>query len=105
MSKEFYTFPDCGCQIEQVGIEDGKPKLRWSPEIENIPLDCSRTWDLIGKGNTKGVFQLESRLGSTTAKKLKPENIEQLSALVAILRPGCLANIIDGKSVTQHYIE
>ena len=39
------------------------------------------------------------------AKKLKPENIEQLSALIAILRPGTLEAIRNGKSVTNHYID
>ena len=39
------------------------------------------------------------------AKKLKPENIEQLSALISILRPGCLEAIRDGKSVSNHYID
>jgi DNA polymerase III alpha subunit len=73
--------------------------------MENIPLDCKRTWDLIGKGDTKGVFQLESRLGQTLAKKLKPENMEQLAALLSIMRPGSLnAFKEDGKSVTEHYI-
>ena len=39
------------------------------------------------------------------AKKLKPENIEQLSGLIAILRPGCLESMRDGKSITNHYID
>jgi DNA polymerase-3 subunit alpha len=39
------------------------------------------------------------------AKKLKPSNIEQLSALIAILRPGCLEAMRDGKSVSNHYID
>jgi DNA polymerase-3 subunit alpha len=51
------------------------------------------------------VFQLESRLGQSFAKKLKPRSIEHLSALVAIIRPGCLEAMRDKKSVTQHYID
>jgi DNA polymerase-3 subunit alpha len=73
--------------------------------FENIDLNCPKTWALIGEGNTKGVFQLESRLGQSISKKLKPENIEQLSALISIMRPGCLEAIRDGKSVTNHYID
>jgi len=68
-------------------------------------LDCKKTWDLIGEGNTKGVFQLETRLGQISAKDLRPENMEHMAALGAILRPGCLAVKRDGKSVTQHYID
>ena len=44
-------------------------------DFENIDLECDKTWHLISSGDTKGVFQLESRLGQTMAKKLKPQNI------------------------------
>jgi DNA polymerase-3 subunit alpha len=74
-------------------------------DFENIDLGCAKTWGLIGDGNTKGVFQLESRLGQSMAKKLKPENIEQLSALISIMRPGCLEAVRDGKTVSNHYID
>lgn len=103
MSK--YSFP-CGCEFEIVGeIDDGRPAIDFVPKIDKINLDCSRTWDLLGAGNTKGCFQLESRLGQSLAKKLKPKNMEQLSALVSIMRPGCLEAVRDGKTVTQHYID
>jgi DNA polymerase-3 subunit alpha len=36
---------------------------------------------------------------------LKPENIEQLSALISIMRPGCLEAIRDNKSVSDHFID
>jgi DNA polymerase-3 subunit alpha len=39
------------------------------------------------------------------AKKLKPENIEQLSALISIMRPGCLEAVREGKTVSNHYID
>ena len=74
-------------------------------DFENIDLNCEKTWKLISDGNTKGCFQLESRLGRSLAKKLKPSNIEELSALISIMRPGCLEAIRDGKSVTNHYID
>ena len=74
-------------------------------EFEKLDLHCPKTWKLISDGNTKGCFQLESRLGRSLAKKLKPSNIEELSALISIMRPGCLEAIRDGKSVTNHYID
>lgn len=74
-------------------------------DFENINLNCKKTWKTISDGNTKGVFQLESRLGQSMAKKLKPENIEQLAALISIMRPGCLEAFRDGKSVSSHYID
>jgi len=101
---EFFAF-DCGCKFKILDNTGEYPKIDFSPQIENINFECSRTWDLISSGNTKGVFQLESRLGHMMAKKLKPENIEQLSALIAVLRPGTLEAIRDGKSVTNHYID
>ena len=94
----------CGCNFPI--LEDGEiTKVEFSPKIENINFDCAKTWELISNGNTKGVFQLESRLGRSIAKKLKPDNVEQLSALIAVLRPGSLEAIRDGKSVTNHYID
>ena len=74
-------------------------------DFETVDLECAKTWHLISSGNTKGVFQLESRLGQSMSKKLKPENLEQLSALIAILRPGTLEAFRDGKSVSNHYID
>ena len=64
-----------------------------------------KTWNLFAEGKTKGVFQLESNLGKSWSKKLAPNNIEELSALIAIIRPGCLKAYVDGKSMTQHFID
>ena len=75
---------DCGCEFHE-----GENGLIFDPEITSIPLNCSATWDLICEGNTKGVFQLESQLGRSLAKQTKPRNKEELSDLIAIMRPGC----------------
>ena len=64
-----------------------------------------KTWDLFEEGRTKGVFQLESNLGKSWSKKVKPKNLEELAALISILRPGCLKAIADGKSMSQHYVD
>lgn len=101
---EYYAF-DCGCKFPILDKDGEFPKIDFALNLDAINLECYRTWDLISTGNTKGVFQLESRLGHMMAKKLKPDNIEQLSALIAILRPGALEAIRDGKSVTNHYID
>jgi DNA polymerase III alpha subunit len=95
---KYYTFPDCTCKFH---IANENPlQLDWTPDFHNIPLDCVRTWNLISEGNTKGIFQLESGLGQSIAKKLKPENMEHLSALVAILRPGCISG--DTKVIARY---
>ena len=62
-------------------------------------------WDLICEGRTKGVFQLESQLGRSWAKRVKPRNIAELAALISLIRPGCLKAYSDGKSMTQHYVD
>ena len=93
---------DCGCSFS-TSKSDGLLSIDF--DISTINFNCPKTWELIGSGNTKGCFQLESRLGQSMAKKLMPENIEQLSALISILRPGCLEAIREGKSVSNHYID
>lgn len=78
---------------------------KFSLDVENIDFDDEQTWELIASGNTKGVFQLESRLGQSFAKKLGPENIDHLAGLTALLRPGCLSTLENNsKSVTENYI-
>ena len=69
MSKKFEY--DCGCSF---CLRDTN-KLIFDADIDLLSLECGRTWHLLSEGNTKGCFQLESRLGRSVAKKLKPENI------------------------------
>lgn len=98
-----YKFQECNCVWPT--DENDKPIIDYDDVLAHN-LECPATWDLISSGNTKGVFQLESPLGQSLAKKLKPRNIEHLSALVAIMRPGSLESFDEqGKSVTQHYID
>lgn len=100
-----YTFP-CGCSFPiNDEISPDVPSIIFSPSLKDINMECERTWDLISAGNTKGVFQLESQLGQSLARKLKPRNINHLAALISIVRPGCLEAIHDKKSVTMHYID
>lgn len=53
-------------------------------------FDDPKVFELISKGYTKGVFQFESPLGRQWCKKLKPQNILELSDLNALLRPAVL---------------
>jgi DNA polymerase-3 subunit alpha len=66
-------------------------------------FDDPKTWDLLGKGDVKGIFQIERQKRWTRA--LQPRTIEHLSALIAIIRPGVADVILDGKSMTKHYID
>lgn len=79
MKENIIRFSQCDCEIE-------KGKF----DINNVSLTCPAVWNLISSGFTKGIFQLETRLGSEWAKKVKPSNIQELGALIALIRPGSL---------------
>ncbi|MDI6591641.1 MAG: DNA polymerase III subunit alpha [Patescibacteria group bacterium] len=57
-------------------------------DIENIPLDDKKTFQLLQKGETVGVFQLESDGCRRYLKQLKPTEFEDIVAMVALYRPG-----------------
>ncbi|MGX1173269.1 DNA polymerase III subunit alpha [Pseudomonas sp. R151218B TE3479] len=59
-------------------------------DIAFIPLDDKPTYSLLQKAETTAVFQLESRGMKELIKKLKPDCLEDLIALVALFRPGPL---------------
>jgi len=73
--------------------------------ITNVPEDDANVWKMISEGRVKGCFQIESHLGKTWCKKLMPENMIELAALISIIRPGTLKAIVDGKSMTQHFVD
>lgn len=57
-------------------------------KISEIPLNDSKTYELLQKGDTTGVFQFESAGMRRYMKELKPTQLEDLIALVALYRPG-----------------
>lgn len=59
-------------------------------DIERIPLNDPRPYQLMTEGKTTAVFQLESRGMKELLKKLKPSRFEDVIALVALYRPGPL---------------
>jgi len=65
-------------------------KKKKNLDFTKIPLDDKKTWDLICTGLTKGVFQLEKQLGKRYCKEIKPRNIDELSDVISLIRPGCL---------------
>jgi DNA polymerase-3 subunit alpha len=56
--------------------------------LDNIALDDKKTYELLGKAKTMGIFQLESIGMRDLIKKLKPSNIDDVIALIALYRPG-----------------
>ncbi len=57
-------------------------------DIDSIPLDDSKTFELLQKGDTLGIFQLESRGFRDILRRLQPDRFEDLIAIVALYRPG-----------------
>ena len=64
-----------------------------SIDILKIPLDDTKTYEMIARGNTVGVFQLESSGMRSTLAGMKPDRFEDIIALVSLYRPGPMENI------------
>jgi DNA polymerase-3 subunit alpha len=64
-------------------------------DLEDILFDDARTFDLLGRGETAGVFQLESSGMRQVVTEMKPDALEDIIALVALFRPGPMARIPD----------
>ena len=62
-------------------------------DIEKIPMDDKATFEMISRGQTTGVFQLESGGMRQTLIKLRPENIEDIIAVISLYRPGPMDSI------------
>jgi DNA polymerase III subunit alpha len=56
--------------------------------IEHLPLDDAKTYDLLNKANTLGVFQLESGGMRDLCRKFQISSVEHITALIALYRPG-----------------
>lgn len=61
--------------------------------LDEIPLDDKKTFQLLSRGETIGVFQLESEGMRKNIKELRPTTIHDIMAMVALYRPGPMAFI------------
>lgn len=57
-------------------------------DIEDIPLDDTKTFEILAKGETMGLFQLNGTGMTSFLKQLKPTTIHDINAMVALYRPG-----------------
>lgn len=86
-------------------IDDAQRHIRRIPgmdafDIEKIPLDDSKTYDLLNSGHTVGVFQLESEGMQSLCRQIGLSKFEEIIALIALYRPGPMKFIpqfIEGK--------
>jgi len=57
-------------------------------EIESVPLDDEATYALLTRGDTLGVFQLDGGPMRALLRQMRPDNFEDISAVIALYRPG-----------------
>lgn len=62
------------------------------PDMNDLPLDDAATYELLGSGEAEGIFQLESSGMKELLQRLKPGSIDDLTALIALYRPGPLGS-------------
>jgi DNA polymerase III subunit alpha len=74
-------------------IDIVKKNKKIDVDIHKIPLDDKKTFEMLAKGETMGVFQLASGGMTKYLTELKPTQIEDLMAMVALYRPGPISQI------------
>src|SRR5690606_1306003 len=62
-------------------------------DLAKLPLDDKKSYELLAKADTAGVFQLESTGMRESLKRLKPDRFGDIIAMVALYRPGPMDNI------------
>jgi len=62
-------------------------------DIENVPLDDQKTFDMLARGETMGLFQLNGSGATSFLKQLQPSSIHDINAMVALYRPGPMESI------------
>ncbi|MCE3021798.1 DNA polymerase III subunit alpha [Staphylococcus pasteuri] len=78
--------------IHQI-VNQVKKDLNIDIDIEQIPFDDNKVFELLSQGDTTGIFQLESDGVRSVLKKLKPEHFEDIVAVTSLYRPGPMEEI------------
>ncbi|HJS87335.1 MAG TPA: DNA polymerase III subunit alpha, partial [Acetobacteraceae bacterium] len=64
-------------------------------DLARLPLDDAKTFEMLARGDAGGVFQLEGQGMRDALRQMRPDRFEDLIAVVALYRPGPMANIPD----------
>jgi DNA polymerase III subunit alpha len=64
-------------------------------DLDRLPLDDAKTYEMLARGDAGGVFQMEGQGVRDTLRQMRPDRFEDLIAAVALYRPGPMANIPD----------
>ena len=70
-------------------------KLGIEVDLDHLPLDDKKTYEMLARGEAGGVFQMEGQGMRDTLRQMRPDRFEDLIAAVALYRPGPMANIPD----------
>lgn len=70
-----------------------KARLSVVVDIENVPVDNTKTFEMLARGETEGTFQLNGSGMTRWLKELKPTTIHDINAMVALYRPGPMETI------------
>ena len=62
-------------------------------DIENVPIDDLKTYQMLARGETEGIFQLNGSGMTRWLKELRPTTIHDINAMVALYRPGPMETI------------
>jgi len=62
-------------------------------DIENIPFNDKKTFEMLARGETEGLFQLNGTAMTKYLKELEPTTIHDINAMIALYRPGPMNNI------------
>jgi DNA polymerase-3 subunit alpha len=78
-------------------------------DLDTIPIDDVKTYEMLARGETGGVFQLNGTAMTRYLKELRPTRIEDINAMIALYRPGPMRNIPEyiarkqGKSPVKYF--
>jgi DNA polymerase-3 subunit alpha len=79
--------------LRDLDVIDKAVELVGGLDIATIPLDDAKTYEMLARGESTGVFQFESSGMRDALRQVKPTEFEDLIALVALYRPGPMAYI------------
>ena len=99
-NRDKYTVIEGDLEIDQLPMRDGRIL-----DVYDLPEDPA-VFDDLCEGKTETIFQLQTSALTSLTKRIKPRSVEEISALVALVRPGPMQGFIeDGQTtMTEAYI-
>jgi DNA polymerase III subunit alpha len=79
--------------LRNLDVIDKAVELVGGVDVASLPLDDARTYEMLARGESTGVFQFESSGMREALRQVKPTEFEDLIALVALYRPGPMGYI------------